>query len=93
MSIRIMTNVWERSDINPTQKLVLLALADWANDEGLCWPSINRLASKTGIAGRSVQRVIRQLEDLGLVCREEVTGKGNKYWILSPLTQCHPIHQ
>lgn len=92
MSIRIMTNVWEYQGINATQKLVLLALADWANEEGLCWPSINRLASKTGIAGRSVQRIIRQLEELNLVRREEVPGKGNRYWISLPTTECHPRH-
>ena len=87
-----MTNVWEHQGINATQKLVLLALADWANEEGLCWPSINRLASKTGIAGRSVQRLIRQLEELNLVRREEVSGKGNRYWISLPVTECHPRH-
>ena len=87
-----MTNVWEHQGINATQKLVLLALADWANDEGLCWPSINRLAVKTGISGRSVQRLIRQLEDLNLVRREEVTGKGNRYWLSIPATECHPRH-
>lgn len=92
MSIRIMTAVWERTDLSSTQKLVLLALADWANDEGLCWPSINRLAVKASMAGRSIQRIIRELEDAGFVRRDEVTGKGNKYWILSPLTDCHPRH-
>lgn len=85
-----MTAVWEREDLASTHKLVLLALADWANDEGLCWPSINRLAIKTSMAGRSVQRLIRQLEDMGFVRREEAIGKGNRYWIAMPLTDCHP---
>lgn len=92
MSIKLMSAVWERSDISSTQKLVLLALADWANDEGLCWPSIDRLAQKTGMAGRSVQRIIRDLEQIGLVKRDEVAGKGNRYWVLTPLTDCHPRH-
>jgi DNA-binding Lrp family transcriptional regulator len=87
-----MSRVWELQDISATQKLVLLALADWANDEGLCWPSINRLAVKTGATSRSVQRLIRQLEELGLVKREEVVGKGNRYWIALPMTECHPRH-
>lgn len=89
MSIKLMTAVWEREDLASTHKLVLLALADWANDEGLCWPSINRLAIKTSMAGRSVQRLIRQLEDMGFVRREEAIGKGNRYWITMPLTDCH----
>lgn len=92
MSIKLMSAVWERSDISSTQKLVMLALADWANDDGLCWPSIDRLAQKTGMAGRSVQRIIRDLEQVGLVKRDEVVGKGNRYWILTPLTDCHPRH-
>lgn len=85
-----MTAVWDREDLSSTQKLVLLSLADWANDEGLCWPSIERLAIKTSMAGRSVQRIIRDLESMGFVKREEVLGKGNRYWIHIPLTQCHP---
>ena len=85
-----MTAVWDREDLSSTQKLVLLSLADWANDEGLCWPSIDRLATKTSMAGRSVQRIIRDLESMGFVRRDEVLGKGNRYWISIPLTQCHP---
>ena len=85
-----MTAVWDREDLSSTQKLVLLSLADWANDEGLCWPSIDRLAIKTSMAGRSVQRIIRDLESMGFVRRDEVLGKGNRYWISIPLTQCHP---
>ena len=87
-----MTAVWDREDLSSTQKLVLLSLADWANDEGLCWPSINRLAIKTSMAGRSVQRIIRDLESMGFVRRDEVIGKGNRYWISIPLTECHPCH-
>ena len=90
MSIKLMTAVWDRQDLSSTQKLVLLSLADWANDDGLCWPSIDRLAIKTSMAGRSVQRIIRDLESMGFVRRDEVLGKGNRYWISIPLTECHP---
>jgi hypothetical protein len=92
MSIKLMTAVWDREDLSSTQKLVLLSLADWANDEGLCWPSIERLATKTSMAGRSVQRIIRDLESMGFVRRDEVLGKGNRYWVSIPLTECHPCH-
>ena len=90
MSIRIMTSVWERQGITPTQKLVLLALADWANDEGFCWPSINRLAVKSCLTSRCIQKTIRSLEDAGLIKREEVSGKGNRYWITLPANDVHP---
>jgi hypothetical protein len=90
MSIKIMTAVWDREDLSSTQKLVLLALADWANDDGLCWPSINRLAIKASLTSRAVQKTIRSLEDAGFIRREEVLGKGNRYWISAPLNDVHP---
>jgi hypothetical protein len=90
MSIKLMTAVWEREDLSPTHKLVLLALADWANDEGLCWPSINRLSTKTSMTSRGVQKTIRTLEKMGFVRREESLGKGNRYWISIPLNNVHP---
>lgn len=90
MSIRIMSAVWERQDITPTHKLVLLALADWANDEGLCWPSIDKLCTKSGLKRRSVQMAIQSLEQAGFLKREEIIGKGCKYWILSPVQEMHP---
>lgn len=90
MSIKLMTAVWDREDLSSTQKLVLLALADWANDEGLCWPSINRLAVKAALTSRAVQKTIRSLEDAGFIRREEVLGKGNRYWISAPMNDVHP---
>jgi hypothetical protein len=90
MSIKIMTAVWDREDLSSTQKLVLLALADWANDEGLCWPSIERVAKKSSLKKRAVQLAIRSLEEMQFIRREEVIGKGNRYWIQIPVHQMHP---
>lgn len=90
MSIKLMTAVWDREDVSSTQKLVLLALADWANDEGLCWPSIERVAKKSSLKKRAVQLAIRSLEEAHFIRREEVIGKGNKYWINIPVQEMHP---
>jgi DNA-binding transcriptional ArsR family regulator len=65
-----MTTVW-RSSIGPaTKRLVLLALADSANDEGSCFLLISTLARKSGAGESSVQRVLKELEDEGLLKRE-----------------------
>lgn len=85
-----MTAVWDREDLSSTQKLVLLSLADWANDEGLCWPSIERVAKKSSLKKRAVQLAIRSLEEMKFIRREEVIGKGNRYWIQIPVQQMHP---
>jgi hypothetical protein len=90
MSIKLMSAVWERDDLTSTQKLVLLALADWANDEGLCWPSIDRVALKASLTSRGVQKTIRALEEMQFLRKEEIKGRGNKYWVSLPTNDVHP---
>ena len=85
-----MNCVWSLTDLSPFQKLVLVALADRANDEGVCWPSIETLSKKTGMTGRGVQKTIRTLEEIGLLQRQESTGRSNKYVLILPLNTVHP---
>jgi len=79
MSIAVMTKVWAM-DLPAKDKLILLALADCANDEGEAWPSIATLARKCGSDPRTIQRNLRGLEAAGFIRREEVVGKGNRYF-------------
>jgi len=55
-----MTWAW-RVELPPTPKLVLMALADEANDNGYCVPTLGHLAKKCSINERSVRRMIRVL--------------------------------
>jgi len=62
MSIALMTATWDLR-MPPSHKLVLLALADWANDRGgSCFPSIRRIAERSSISERQAQRYMRSLE-------------------------------
>lgn len=80
MSVRIMSAIWDM-DFSPVEKLILLAVADWANDDGVAWPSIAKLAKKTGCGERTVQRTLRAAEKSGLITRHENPGKGCSYRI------------
>ena len=74
MSIRLMSQVWEDPRIqSQPELLVLLALADHARDDGVCWPSIRTIAAKARVEERSAQRIIRRLIEKGLV---EIVAKG-----------------
>lgn len=88
MSIRVMSLAWDLP-LSSTEKLVLLALADCANDEGECWPSIATIGRKACIGERSVQRSIQSLKDQGHLTRIEVTGKGCRY-IIHPRQSATP---
>lgn len=94
MSITIMSAVWPLQ-MSSTDKIVLLALADAANDEeGHTWiairskdklrrdgqPKLNLLV-KTSLSERAIQLSIKRLEEAGHITREERPGKGVDYWI------------
>jgi DNA-binding transcriptional ArsR family regulator len=67
MSILLQTKVW-RADIDPTAKLVLLRLADFADDDGSrVFPSVARVADDCGLSARAVQTALRRLEAGGLL--------------------------
>jgi len=69
-----MSSVWEHSQHSGSKLLLLLALADHANEQGVCWPSIPTLAKKARISERQVQRLIQELEDSNEL---EILKKGN----------------
>lgn len=78
-----MALVWELA-LPDSEKIVLLALADCANDEGQCWPSMATLARKCSKTDRTVQAAMKGLVDAGHVTRIEVPGKGCRYCV-------HPV--
>lgn len=76
MSVRVMSWVWEHSDSEGIDRLVLLALADQARDDGgNAYPSIALLARKAKVSTRTVQRSIRALVLLGEVSVDMNAGK------------------
>ena len=67
MSIRQILQVWEHELSHPHQA-IMLALADHAHEDGTgIRPSIKRIAWKTGYSERSVQSIMSQLRELGLL--------------------------
>jgi len=68
MSIRIMTAVWDAQRYKAGTLLVLLAMADYANDEDhTCHPSVGRLAQKSRLSRRQVQRIMERLKTDGVI--------------------------
>ncbi len=66
MSVRVMTWVWEHSRSQPAHRLVLLAIADCANDAGeQAYPSGATLAKKTGLSERGVRAALVGLASIG----------------------------
>lgn len=73
-----------RQALAPTVKLVLMSLADAADDHGVCWPSLPTVARKCNISPRTVRRLIRELVAGGLLrCeprfRHDGSSSSNRY--------------
>lgn len=66
MSIKVQSYVWENSKASGSSLLLLLAIADFAHDDGTgAWPSIDTLAKKCRQTPRNVTFLLRKLEDAG----------------------------
>lgn len=89
MSLRIMAQVWDASVGSHTAKLVLLALADNANDAGVCWPSIPTIARKCDLSTRGVMKILASLESDGHLTRQKNAGKSTVYTV-QPVNRVHP---
>lgn len=89
-----MTEVWARDDLESSDKFVLLALADNANDERVCWPSIETIAKKTSLSERAVHYAIKRLEEEQFLIITRRRGSSNMFFLGgardAPLQGLHP---
>ena len=81
MSLDATRWAWKQ-EVKPSQKLILLSLADRANEESYCFPSVARLEKDTRLNRKTIMDSIKKLESEGLLLIEKQTGKGNKYRLI-----------
>ena len=69
-------------DVSGSELLVLVALAEWADDEGLCWPSHDSIAKRARVSRRQVIRLVQSLVNRGLVEVDERRQRSNTYRLI-----------
>lgn len=82
--------------MQPTCKAVLMSLADQANDQGFCWPSIAGIAERTCFGRTAVIEALKWLEAAGFATVEKSGGRTNRYTLnLGKLKQreIEPVRQ
>lgn len=97
MSMLLMVKAMQSKVGNPLRKLILLKLADNANDQGECWPSYQHIADQCEMSKRSVMVHIEALIESGFLRKEYRLGgeKGNKsnvYTLAFPSKVVQEIH-
>ena len=95
MSVRVMSLVWDRKDLDSTERLVLLSLADHSDDEGTCYPSMRRLCERTSMGERAIQGAIKRLVERGFLAVSYNAGKAgtNVFAITMPPAANAPPQQ
>lgn len=74
-----MTAVFDTRVGSQSKKLVLLALADNANENGECWPSLAVVAKKAELDPRTISRIIQFFEKKQWVTISRKAGEPNHY--------------
>lgn len=69
MSVGAMQAVFEAETLSSTEKLVLLALADYAGTDGVCFPSYKAVETKTALSRRTIISTVGGLEKRGILKR------------------------
>jgi len=77
MTIRAMNWAWG-IELPPAMKLVLLKLADRANDDGECWPGMDVVAKACGVSKMSMIRYMQKMEEMGMMTVTRRKGENGK---------------
>jgi len=83
MSIKVMTHVWENSRHEGTELLAELSLADWSNDDGVCWPKLPRIAKRVRVKERQATNIIHKLEAVGTLFVQRGKGRISSRYLLT----------
>lgn len=84
MSIKMMATVWESSPYAGTQRLIHLALADFADDEGYLFPKQETIAKKAACSRETVNRTIQKMAEDGYLEIISRHPRNAKYRLIDP---------
>lgn len=79
MSIKTMARVWDQSRHSGSNLLILLAIADFSDDDGQAYPSVSKLADKCRMSKRNAQDRLRELSESGELTILKNQGPPPKY--------------
>lgn len=92
MSVAMLSAV-KAFQTTPTAKSVLVALADYSDDSGRCWPSVAGLCDFTCLSERAVRNAVRELERIGVLVSDRASGRPNHYVIQAEKARTTPARR
>ena len=86
MSVRIMADVFDHYDGPAVRKLVLLCIADYANDDGTCWPLIDTIARRANLQRRQTFEHVAALKHEGWLKSQKRKEQASIYTVLTSVS-------
>lgn len=84
MSVHVTSWVLRNSEAHLGDRLVLLALADHAKDDGTyAWPSVETIAREAHLSSRQVRRCLRNLEESGSITQTGTSRAGTHIYTVN----------
>ncbi len=80
-----------RTRIKPSPRSVLRELADFADEAGECWPSVETLSNCTSLSERAVQEALRALEQQGLIVTFRRSQTSSRYRLIMSIDLSRPL--
>lgn len=84
MSFILTAASWDLDISDPLEKMVLLALANHAGDDGHCWPSVARIREKTKLCERTIRNKLKKLKEHGYLKVGYNSGHSSDYILQIP---------
>ncbi|HNA29027.1 MAG TPA: helix-turn-helix domain-containing protein [Rhodocyclaceae bacterium] len=86
MSVRTLARVWEFSRHSGTHLLMMLAIADFADDDGRAYPAVGTLAKKCRMSSRNVNLILAELrKSHELIVKANQGPRGTNLYIIPVL--------
>lgn len=93
LSVKMITTALD-VPCSSTDKLVLLVLANYADDDGRnCFPSVATVVRQSGLSERTVQMAFGRLEKAGYLQVIHRRGRSNLFRVLTPAAAAPPPPQ
>ena len=84
MSMWALEAVFGRSLARGADRLVLLVIADRADEHGCCWPGVEYIARRALLGVSTTYRSLTRLEERGCLAIEHRPGRTNRYTMTDP---------
>lgn len=81
MSFELLRVALKARNMTSNEKLILLTLADHANEENICWLLMSTIAAEACMSKSSARKAIASLEKMDLVRRQKFTGRATTYHV------------